>query len=204
MREFIVTAHTAALSHRFELNDLPGSAGRMDVLCRCVTAAFLTSHNLRDDVRVQFVLQNKFVVRFEGSELKRVNPDERSTGSLFQKVLERRHIAERTGDEFESTPGIYISARTLDDVLEKADRRGSVILLREDGTRLSEFKPPDHPIFVLSDHTSFEPEETERITAVADHHISISPRALHTHQSITIMHHYLDTNGYVRFVGNSE
>ncbi|HID42466.1 MAG TPA: tRNA (pseudouridine(54)-N(1))-methyltransferase TrmY, partial [Archaeoglobaceae archaeon] len=35
MRGFLVVGNRAATGN-FNLNDLPGSAGRMDILCRCV------------------------------------------------------------------------------------------------------------------------------------------------------------------------
>ena len=198
MREFIVLGHTTTLSTNFTLDDLPGSAGRLDVLCRCVTSAFFTSHSLRSHVRLHFVLQNEYVIRFEGPELKRVNPDERSTGALFQKVLERRHLADRKG-EIESTPGIYISPGTLGDVLENAQTRGSLIWLDEQGNDLPDMQTPEHPIFVLSDHKPFNDDEREKLEQSADHHVSVGPEALHSHQCMTITHHYLDTNGYRRW-----
>lgn len=195
MREFIVLGHNTTLSTNFTLDDLPGSAGRLDVLCRCVTSAFFTSHNIRNHVRLQFVLQNQYVIRFEGPELKRVNPDERSTGALFQKVLERRHLADRKG-EIESTPGIYISPGSLDDVLERANSRGSLIWLDEKGHDLPEVKKPEHPIFVLSDHQPFDDDERQSLEESANQRVSVGPESLHSHQCMTITHHYLDTDGY--------
>ncbi len=195
MREFIVLAHEAPLTNRFNLDDLPGSAGRLDVLCRCVTSAFLTSHDLRESVRLFFLLQNSFVIRFEGSELQRVNPDERSTGALFQKVLERRHLAERTG-EVESTPGIYISPDSLDDVLDDATSRGTLIWLDEEGEVLNNLCATEHPIFVLSDHRPFDSREKNALRAKSETRVSVGPTSLHSHQCMTVVHHYLDTNQY--------
>ncbi len=195
MREFIVLGHTTALSTNFTLDDLPGSAGRLDVLCRCVTSAFFTSHSLRNDVRLQFVLQNEYIIRFEGQELKRVNPDERSTGALFQKALERRHLADRKG-EIESTPGIYIAPGSLEEVLEATRPRNSVIWLNESGGNLPEINTPKHPVFVLSDHKPFTDNERQTLQTSADHRVSVGPEPLHSHQCMTITHHYLDTDGY--------
>ena len=77
MRQFVVSGHDAPTTAEFALDDLAGGAGRLDVLCRCVNAAFFLSHDLREDVRVWLVLGDEFAVRFEGSELRRLNPDER-------------------------------------------------------------------------------------------------------------------------------
>ncbi|MDY7081623.1 MAG: tRNA (pseudouridine(54)-N(1))-methyltransferase TrmY, partial [Halobacteria archaeon] len=79
MRKFVVLGHTAPTEPDFTLNDLPGSAGRLDVLCRCVNSSFFLSHSLREDVRLYLVLQGEITLRFEGRELQHLNPDERST-----------------------------------------------------------------------------------------------------------------------------
>jgi tRNA (pseudouridine54-N1)-methyltransferase len=49
MRQFVVVGHDAPTTDDFSLDDLPG-AGRLDVLCRCITAALLLSHGIRDGV----------------------------------------------------------------------------------------------------------------------------------------------------------
>jgi len=40
MLEFITVGHKAATSGEFPLNDMPGSAGRIDVLARCIHSVF--------------------------------------------------------------------------------------------------------------------------------------------------------------------
>ena len=52
MTLFAVVGHRARTDGGFSLNDLPGSGGRMDVLCRCVNAALFLSHDLRRDVEI--------------------------------------------------------------------------------------------------------------------------------------------------------
>lgn len=38
--KFIIVGHKAATSGEFLLNDMPGSAGRIDILARCIHSAF--------------------------------------------------------------------------------------------------------------------------------------------------------------------
>lgn len=40
MREFIIVRHEATTSGEFPLNEMPGSAGRIDVLARRANSAF--------------------------------------------------------------------------------------------------------------------------------------------------------------------
>nr|HOP09024.1 tRNA (pseudouridine(54)-N(1))-methyltransferase TrmY [Candidatus Methanofastidiosa archaeon] len=52
MITFIIKANKARTSPDFLLKDLPGSGGRMDILCNCVESALLVSHGIRTDVEV--------------------------------------------------------------------------------------------------------------------------------------------------------
>ena len=56
MRSFVVVGHKAVTSPNFSLEDIPGTSGRMDILCRCINAAFMLSHGIRKDVNVYLVL----------------------------------------------------------------------------------------------------------------------------------------------------
>src|SRR5660398_300591 len=72
MRQFIIVGHKAATSGDFTLEDMPGSAGRIDILARCVTAAFVTSFDIRRDTQVCLVLLGEpdppKIIRFDGAE----------------------------------------------------------------------------------------------------------------------------------------
>src|SRR3990172_7644447 len=92
MKEFIIIGHRAVTT-TFSLNDLPGAAGRMDILCRCINAALFLSHDLRRDVRVYLMLKGQpapsKIIRFDGKDVRYLNPDERSAASLIRKALEK-------------------------------------------------------------------------------------------------------------------
>jgi hypothetical protein len=51
------------------------------VLCRCDASALCLSHDLRRDVRVHLVLGDEFTVTVDGSEVRNLRPDERSTAA---------------------------------------------------------------------------------------------------------------------------
>lgn len=81
MRTFIIAGHGKNTDGDFTLNDLAGSAGRIDVLLRCISASFLISNGIRRDTDVYLCLSGDMTrtVRLVGEELKYLNPDERST-----------------------------------------------------------------------------------------------------------------------------
>jgi tRNA (pseudouridine54-N1)-methyltransferase len=198
MRQFVVVGHDAPTTPDFSLDDLAGAAGRLDVLCRCVTSAFFLSHDIREDVQVHLVLGDEYTVRFDGGTLRRLNPDERSTAALVRNALEERE--EAIGHiPADASPGVTISRRDFEATLEEANRDGTVVQLHEDGQSASEVEVPENPVFVLSDHRDFSASEAEHLDEVADERVRLGPKALHADHAITVAHNWLDTDGYVEY-----
>ncbi|GAB6860428.1 tRNA (pseudouridine(54)-N(1))-methyltransferase TrmY [Haloplanus litoreus] len=195
MRQFVVIGHDAPTTADFALDDLAGAAGRLDVLCRCVTSAFFLSHAIREDVRVHLVLDDAFTVTFEGSGLRRLNPDERSTAALIRGALERREDA--IGHQpVESSPGVSIRRRGFEPTLDALAPTATLVELHEAGTPVVDYPPPTDPVFVLSDHHDFAGWEVDLLADRADARVRLGPRALHADHAITVAHNYLDTDGF--------
>jgi len=198
MRQFVVIGHDAPTTPEFSLDDLAGAAGRLDVLCRCVTSAFFLSHAIREDVRVHLVLADEYTVTFDGRELRRLNPDERSTAALVRKALEERE--EAIGHiPVETSPGVSLTRRGFAGTLEDVASDGTVVQLHEGGDAVVDVEPPADPVFLLSDHHDFEAAEADRIAAAADEVVSLGPEPLHADHAITVAHNYLDTGGFERY-----
>jgi tRNA (pseudouridine54-N1)-methyltransferase len=197
MRQFIVLGHDAPTDADFDLDDLAGGAGRLDVLCRAVNSALFLSHDIREDVRVFLALADSVTLRIEGSELRYMNPDERNIASLLRSGLEAKSAA-IGHQEAESTPGIYVSKRGFEPVLERAARDGFIVQLHEDGDPIASVEPPENPVFVLSDHRDFTDEEQVLLDAEVDHRVRLGPEILHADHAITVVHNWLDTDGFAR------
>ncbi|ERG95489.1 tRNA (pseudouridine(54)-N(1))-methyltransferase TrmY [Haloquadratum walsbyi] len=195
MRQFLIIGHEAPTTPSFSLDDLAGDAGRLDILCRCVTSAFVRSHGIREDVQVHLVLNDQFTIQFDGPELKRLNPDERTTAALIRTALEHRDNA--IGHmPAESTPGVSIRRMGFAETVDRLKTETTPIRLDEAGTPVVDIDPPDDPLFVLSDHHSFTDDEIERLSDVTEYQIRLGPMILHADHAITVTHNYLDTNGY--------
>lgn len=192
MREFVFVAHEAPTDADFSLKDLPG-AGRMDLLCRCVNSALLTSHGVREDTTARLVLRGDggedVTVRFEGDEVRGLNPDERSIAGVVRAALD-----ERTYYEVEARRGVYVAEKTLADVLDETE--GETVVLREEGERASSVEPPDEPVFVLSDHLDFTDEDLEAVEENDASHVSLGPVALHADHATAVAHNWCDTGGW--------
>jgi len=193
MRQFIVLGHDVPTEPDFSLDDIAGGAGRLDVLCRCVNSAFFLSHAIREDVRTHLILQDEFTVSFEGSDLHRLNPDERSTAALVRNALEERE--EAIGHmPVETSPGVSLTRRGFEPLLESVE--GTVVQLHEDGDPVVEVDPPEDPIFVLSDHNDFADDEAALLDDAADRRVRLGPERLHADHAITVAHNHLDTDGF--------
>lgn len=198
MRQFIVLGHDVPTDGDFSLDDLPGTGGRVDLLARSVTSALLLSHGVREDTRVWLVLDDEYTIRFEGNEVQGLNPDERSTAARIRDALARRE--EAIGhEEVETGPGVFLSRRGLEPILEAAGAGGTLIQCHEDGNPLPELAPPPNATFVLSDHREFTDREADLIAEYADTSVSLGPAALHADHAISVVHNYLDTGGYADY-----
>lgn len=198
MRQFVLLAHDVPTEPTFSLDDLAGGAGRLDAICRSITAALLRSHGIREAVRVHLVVQDQLTISFDGREIRRLNPDERSTAARIRTALE--HKDEAIGAlPAEPSPGVSLFRRGLDSTLDALD--GPTFLLHEDGEPIvdSDTGVPTAPVFVLSDHHDFTDTELAVLEDATDQRVRLGPTAVHADQAITIAHHYLDTDGYQQF-----
>ena len=182
---FAVIGHRALTDGTWSLNDMPGSAGRMDILCRAINASLFLSHDLRRDVVVYLVLRGEpgpeKTLRFEGDRIRYLSPDERSAGSLIKKAL-----ALVAGPEFrESTRGVSVREGGLARLLHEH----AFALLDEEGDDIrGEAALPE--AYLLSDHLNLDEGEAALVSGLPRY--SVGPRSLHADHTITVLLNELD------------
>ena len=185
MTSFAIIGHSARTDGGFSLNDLPGSGGRMDVLCRCVNASLFLSHDLRRDVCCYLVLCGEpagpKTVQFSGDVIRSLSPDERSAGALIKKAL-----GTVCGNEFrEAAAGVFVRKGGLDRLMTEH----MFALLDEKGEDIrAAGSLPDS--FLLSDHQNFSELEESQLAACPRY--SVGPKCLHADHTITVVHNELD------------
>ncbi|PKL59612.1 MAG: tRNA (pseudouridine(54)-N(1))-methyltransferase TrmY [Methanomicrobiales archaeon HGW-Methanomicrobiales-4] len=187
MISFAVVGHCAKTDGNFSLNDLPGSGGRMDLLCRCVQASLFLSHGIREDASCLLLLSGGpgavKTVRFEGQHMRSLSPDERSSASFIKKALEIP-----AGSIFrEVTPGVSVRKGGVE-MLLPGQRCG---VLDEEGTDIRDVSIDELPeAFILSDHQNFTPEEEELIRDLPRY--SLGPQILHADHAIVLLWNEID------------
>ncbi len=185
MTAFAIIGHRARTDGGFSLNDLPGSGGRMDVLCRCVNASLFLSHDLRRDTDCYLILCGEpagtKTIRFSGSLVRSLSPDERSAGALIKKVIDVP-----CGSEFrEAAQGVFIRNGGLERLMQEH----VFAVLDENGTDIR--TAPELPeAFILSDHLNFT--ESEEALLASCPRYSVGPKCLHADHTITVLHNELD------------
>ena len=193
MRGFLVVGNKA-VTKPFSLKDLAGSAGRMDILCRCVAQALFISHGIRRDSEIYLLLLGKpdppKALKILGSEVRYMAPDERNVGGLIRKALQ---IKVDSNWKL-STPGIYIARKTLKELLDEvSEKYDTIVYLREDGVDIRDVACDlKNPLFVLGDHIGLRDEDERLALKYADTIVSLSPLSLQADQCIVITHYELD------------
>ena len=80
-------------------------------ICSCVREAFCLSYSIRKVNNLYLYLEEEFIlIKFEGSNLRYLGPDELSQALLLEKALikVRTNVSNNNGLWIKSTPGIYI------------------------------------------------------------------------------------------------
>ncbi|MBN1324321.1 MAG: tRNA (pseudouridine(54)-N(1))-methyltransferase TrmY [Methanotrichaceae archaeon] len=188
MRTFVIVGHKATTSAEFSLEDIPGTSGRLDILCRCINSGLVLSHGIRHDVAVYLVLLGGEIpktVWLRGEDLRHLNPDERTTAALIKKAL-----ALQVGPHWtRSTPGIMVREGGLSSLVEELDP--PLYLLREDGRDVREADIATG-VFVLGDHMGLEALEEDLLLGLGATIIGLGPRSLHADHCIILINHELD------------
>lgn len=194
MRTFIVVGHKATTSPNFSLDDIPGTSGRLDILCRAVTAAFVVSHGIRKDACVYLILlggEEPKTIQLRGETLRHLNPDERTTAALLKKAL----AVPATQDWSMSTSGIFVRQSGLEGLLTDLKEK-RLVYLREDGRDIREMDGRSLAIdaaFILGDHTGMTEDEERRIDLANAERLSLGSTSLHADHCIVILNWILDT-----------
>lgn len=190
-RAFFVVGNTAT-TKPFSLNDLPG-AGRMDILCRCISQALFVSHGIRKNVDVYLLLLGGCdapkSIRIAGSEVKRMSPDERNIAGHIRKAL-----GIECGKEWRKVhSGVYVSRKNLEELLDELSQSYKVYYLRGDGADIREVVGSmKTPLFILGDHMGLNADSERIVEKYAEEIVKVSPISLMAEQCIAIVHYELD------------
>ncbi|NJE10438.1 tRNA (pseudouridine(54)-N(1))-methyltransferase TrmY [Thermococcus sp. MAR1] len=198
MRTFIIKANKAHTVPDFKLKDLPGTSGRIDLLCRFLNSAFLLSHGFRKNVRVWLSLYGPpnppKAIRFEGREMrpKTLNPDELSTAKLIIRALKAAEGLKGPSKETEVLPGIYVSNMTFEDIIRRTLKGSTLYYLHEEGRPITDVSFPQNVAFVLGDHEGLMEEDEAFLAGIAQK-ISVGRKSYLASHVVAYVNIFLDS-----------
>ncbi|USS40108.1 tRNA (pseudouridine(54)-N(1))-methyltransferase TrmY [Thermococcus aggregans] len=197
MRTFIIKANKAHTRADFSLKDLPGTSGRIDLLCRSLNSAFLLSHGFRKNVRVWLNLNGPpdppKTIRFEGSEIKpkTINPDEMSLVKIIVKALRAGESIKDPAKEHPLLPGVYVSNLRFEDVVRRTLKNSTLYYLHEEGKPIEKINFKGNVAFILGDHEGLTEEDEKLLEGIAEK-VSVGKKSYLTSHVIAYVNIFLD------------
>ncbi len=190
-RLFIIIGNKASTGD-FNISDLPGSGGRMDIICRFIAQSLFISHGIRKDSGVFAILLGEpdppRTIFVHGGKVRYMSPDERNIAGLIRKALGYR------GERWkETSPGIFTAKKSVSEVISGL-KDFSVFYLREDGRDVFDLsiKPEEKVTFIMGDHLGVRGDIEGVILRKVKETISVSPLSLQADQCVVILHNFLD------------
>ncbi len=188
MRTFILHALKARTDGNFNLEDLPSSGGRMDIVARCISSALFISHAIRRDTEFIAVLNGQpnppLAVRFDGAAVRKIAPDERSIAIWLKKIL----------TEGKLTNGIVAEKKNFQQLVKEMKSR-PIYVLHEKGKSIEEVKIEKEPVFILGDHFGLPPKNEKFVMRYAAEKISLGSTPYLASSVISVLHWRCDKGG---------
>jgi len=193
MRTFVLLARKARTDSSFNLDDLPSSGGRMDVVARCISSALFISHAMRKDVCFYAVLcgppNSPVTVKIISSELQGVRPDERSIGGQLKLAL-----ASVSKEWKQVQPGMYVAAKSFQEIIRELKDR-SIYVLHEKGEQLQDVELEANPVFVVGDQVGLASNDEAFVMRYAKKRLSLGSTPYLASSVISTLHWVADRKG---------
>ncbi len=187
MRTFIIYSRKGRTDSKFNIEDLPSSGGRMDLVARCINSALWLSDQIRKDTKIFVVLNGPpnppVTLCFDGNKIKKMTPDERSISIWIKKVLNSDFGEKWT--EFRN--GILVSRKSFQEIIKEHEKR-NIYVLHEKGKKL---KIKKDPVFILGDNIGL-PEKEEKMALKHGKKLSLGKKTYLASSCISILNYMID------------
>ncbi len=191
MRTFIL--YSRGWTKPFSEKDLPG-AGRVDIACRCVSAALFISYTIRRDTRIFISLNGgsqPVALCFDG-EIRKISPDERSIGLWISKTLEKMQDDKLSKEWKRTDNGILYAQKSFEEILEEVKKeKCDFYLLDEEGKDIEGAELKDNPAFILGDNAGI-PEKGKALAEALAEKISLEETSYLASSCISVVHWICD------------
>ncbi len=196
MREFILRALKGKTTPDFSLDDLP-SAGRMDLVCRCISNALWISNDLRRDTIIHVVMDGPSlppkIVSFSGLELRGVSFDERDIARHIKEALMKGKPLE-INEEADVSPGIKVAKKSFEALVKEKSNTSQLFYLHKKGNDIREVKFEGDVTFVFGDYIGMPKNTESLLDRLGAKRLTLGPVMLFASHCIIVAHNELDRN----------
>jgi tRNA (pseudouridine54-N1)-methyltransferase len=190
MRTFILYSRKGRTDKRFDVEKLI-EAGRLDLVCRCITSALWLSHKARDDTNFFVVLNGPskppVTIWFDGSKLIKVYVDEKTNARWIKKLLSMKF-----GKKWLEVEGTKIGRKSLQEIIKELD--GNIYVLHEKGKPIDEMEIKENPIFIMGDQIGL-PDKDEKFALRNGEKVSLGKNVYLVSNCIASLNWICDSRG---------
>ncbi len=185
-RAFLLKASEGRTAPDFSLKSLAGSPGRMDLLARCIIAAFDTPKGTRKGTTLEIILEGlpnpPVSIAFDGDRLGELPAGEVAVATIIYDSL--------SGKEF---PGVRMRRRPfIESVRAFAEEGYRLYYLHEEGRDSRGIRYAEKPAFILGDHKGLDPASERKLDAAGAERVSLGARSYLASHCITVVNCELD------------
>ncbi len=189
-RIFIMEARKACTSNSFNIKDLPGTSGRLDIVCRCVIAALKFGGGVRLNTVFYAVLEGPpappLTLKVDGAEIDNISGSELQLALTLKKLLKGEKIK-----------GFNVERKSFIEAVSEVRRKAEVYYLHESGKpiRMVNFPHRKDVLFVLGDHLGLPPRSERLLEKLGAFKVSLGPKRYLGSHCIVMVHDELDRKG---------
>ncbi len=193
MREFLLRALKAHTSS-FDVDNLP-EAGKMDIVCHCISNALWVAKGLRPDTIIHVNLEGPKnppkTISFYGEKLKGFAFDEKGIAKFIKFSLEKGEDL-KLNESLEVFPGVVVSKRSFESIVKEKSKDYQLIYLHKKGKNIREFNFKENILVIFGDYIGM-PRKTEfLLDRLNAERVSLGKIEYHASQCITIVNNELD------------
>lgn len=160
----------------------------MDLVARCIVAAFATPRGMREDVVLSIVLEGPpnppLTVTIDGREFKRSLISEVSAAEVLREALAGGSIR-----------GVEVQRKSFERLVREKSK-SNLYYLHEKGTDIGRVEIVRDPVFVLGDQKGIDERGERVLDEVGAKRVSIGPFSYLASHCIVIINNELDQMYY--------
>ncbi|MHA1238332.1 MAG: tRNA (pseudouridine(54)-N(1))-methyltransferase TrmY [Candidatus Odinarchaeia archaeon] len=187
---FLVVSQTAVTSPKFSIKDLPGTSGRLDVVCRCLSAALKTPWGIHRAGKFYALLEGKsdspLLITVDGNKVLNVPKDEFEAAIIIRDILRSFRVKENI-----KYAGWSVQRKNFRELITELSKDSLIIQLSEKGEKIQTLKKlvtGRKAVFVLGANLDLSPNHIDHLNELNSIKISLGDISYLASQCISLIH----------------